>query len=69
MVARFSECAMVTHWLPHTLVQIFFRLILVHKIVWCSLSSSSIQIGVLVVTSRIILMCRELGHQKRISHV
>ena len=24
MEARFSGCAMVTHWLPRTLVQIFF---------------------------------------------
>ena len=24
MEAKFSRCAMVTHWLPHTLVQIFF---------------------------------------------
>ena len=24
MVATFSGCAMVTHWLPHTLVQIFY---------------------------------------------
>ena len=24
MVARFSECAVITNWLPHTLVQIFF---------------------------------------------
>ena len=23
MVARFLECAVVTHWFPHTLVQIF----------------------------------------------
>ena len=37
MVARFSECTMVTHWFPHTLIQISFRLVLVHKIVWCSL--------------------------------
>ena len=56
MVARFSKCAMVTNWLPHTMVQIFFRLILVHKIVLCSLSSSSIQIGVLALTFRITLV-------------
>ena len=24
MVARFSECAVVSNWLPHTPVQIFF---------------------------------------------
>ena len=28
MVATFSRCVVITHWLPHTLVQIFFRLIL-----------------------------------------
>ena len=56
MVARFSGCAVVTHWLPHTLVQIFFRLVLVHKKVWCSLSSLSIQSGVLAVTFCITLM-------------
>ena len=56
MVARFLECAVVSNWLPHTPVQIFFHLILVHKTIWCSLSSSSIQTGVLVVTFRIILM-------------
>ena len=55
MVARFSECIVVSNWLPHTLVQIFFHLVLVHKTVWCSLSSSSIQIGVLAVTFRITL--------------
>ena len=33
MVARFSECAMVSNWLPHTSVQILFCLILVHKII------------------------------------
>ena len=38
MVARFSGCAVITHWLPHTLVHIFFRQILVHKKFWCSLS-------------------------------
>ena len=48
MVARFLECTVVSNWLPHTPVQIFFHLILVHKTVWCSLSSSSIQTGVLV---------------------
>ena len=56
MVARFSECAVVSNWLPHTLVQIFFRLVLVHKIVWCSLSFSSIQTGVLAGTFCIILL-------------
>ena len=55
-VATFPGCAVIIHWLPHTPVQIFFRLFLVHKIVWCSLSSSSIQTGVLVVTFRITLL-------------
>ena len=56
MVARFLECAVVSNWLPHTLVQIFCRFVLVHKTVWCSLSSSSIQTGVLAVTFRITLI-------------
>ena len=60
MVVGFSECAVVTHWLPHTLVQIFFCLILVHKIVWCSLFSSSIQTRVLVVIFCIILLLKTL---------
>ena len=54
--ATFPRCAVITHWLSHTPVQISFRLLLVHKTVWCSLSSSSIQIGVLAVTFRITLM-------------
>ena len=70
MVARFSRCIVVTHWLPHTLVQIVFCLILVHKKVWCvlvhkkvwcSLSSLSIQTGALTVTSHITLMSIKLG--------
>ena len=56
MEARFSRCAVATHWLPHTLVQIFFYLVLVHKLVWCSLSSLSIQTGVWAVTLRITLL-------------
>ena len=56
MVARFLECAMLTHWLLHSLVQIFFHLVLVHKTIWCSLSSSSIQTGVLAMTFHITLM-------------
>ena len=56
MVAKFSECAVISNWLPHTLVQIFFRLVLVHKTIWCSLSSSSIQTGVLAMTFHITLM-------------
>ena len=57
VVARFSECAVVSNWLPHIPVQIFFCLVLVHKTVWCSLSSSSIQTGVLAGTFRITLIC------------
>ena len=56
MVARFSRCAVVTHWLPHTPVQIFFCLVLVHKKVWCCLSSLSIQTGVFAIIFRINLM-------------
>ena len=44
MVARFSGYIVVTHFLPHTPVQISFRLVLVHKNVWCCLSPLSIQI-------------------------
>ena len=36
----------------------FFCLVLVHKKVWCSLSSLSIQTGVLIVTFRITLMTK-----------
>ena len=62
MVARFSECTVVSNWLPHTPVQIFFRLVLVHKTVWCSLSFSSIQTEVLAGTFRITLISsRSLG--------
>ena len=43
MVARFLGGAVVTHWLPPTLVQIFFHLILVHKKIQCFLPSLSIQ--------------------------
>ena len=56
MVARFSECAVVSNWLPHTMVQFFFRLVLVHKTIWCSLSSLSIQTKVLAVTFYITLI-------------
>ena len=56
MEARFSGCAVVTHCLPHTPIQIFFRLILVHKKIWYCLSSSNIQIGVLAVTFCITLI-------------
>ena len=57
MVARFLGCVVITHWLPNTLVQIFFRLVLKHKRVWCCLSSWSIQTGVFVVTFCITLIC------------
>ena len=63
MEARFSGCVVATHWLPHTLVQIFFCLVLVHKKVWCSLSSLSIQTGVLVVTFCITLLCLNLSYE------
>ena len=56
MVARFSECVVVSNWLPHTPVQIFFCLVLVHKSVWCSLSSLRIQTRVLAVTFCITLI-------------
>ena len=46
---------MLTHWLPHTPVQKKFGLALVHKKVWCSLSSLSIQTGVLAMTFHITL--------------
>ena len=59
MVVRFSECVVISNWLPHTPVQIFFRLILVHKTIWCSLSSSSIQTGVLAETFCITLILKE----------
>ena len=55
-VATFPGCAVITHWLSHTVVQIFFCLLLVHKTIWCSLSSSSIQTGVLAVTFHITLI-------------
>ena len=64
-MTRFSECAMVSNWLPHTPVQIFFCLILVHKTVWCSLPSLSIQTGVLTGTFHITLL-KEL---KGLSHL
>ena len=51
MVATFSGCVVVTHWLSHTRVQNFFRLVLQHKKVWYYLSSLSIQIGVLLTLS------------------
>ena len=60
MVARFLECAVVTNWLPHILVQIFFHLLLVHKIVWCSLFSSSIQTRVSAVTFNITLLAPKI---------
>ena len=59
-MARFSGCVVVTHWLSHTPVQIFFRLVLVHKKVWCCLFSLSIQIGVFAMTFCITLMSLDI---------
>ena len=56
MVATFLGCAVVTHWLPHTMVQIFFCFILKLKKVWCCFSSLSIQTRVFAYTFRITLM-------------
>ena len=56
MLATFLGCAMVTHWLHHSLIQIFFGLILEHKKVWCSLSYLNIQTRVFVETFRITLL-------------
>ena len=56
MEAKFLGCVMVTHWLPHIPVQIFFDLFLVHRKVWCSLFSLNIQTRVLAVTFRITLL-------------
>ena len=58
MVATFSRCAVVIHWLPHTPVQILFHLVFELKKVWCYLSSLNIQTRVLAQTFRITLMCR-----------
>ena len=58
-MARFSEYAVVSYWLPHIPVQIFFRLVLVHKTVWCSLSSLSIQTRVLARTFHITLFYKK----------
>ena len=55
MVARFLGCAVVTHWLLHTAIQIFFCLVLVHKIFWCYLSSLGIQTRVFAMTFCITL--------------
>ena len=40
MVARFLECAMVTHWLPYTPIQKKICLVLVHKKDCCCQVSS-----------------------------
>ena len=68
-MARFPRCAVVTHWLPHTPVQIFFRLILVHKKVWCSLSSLSKQSGILAMTFHITLICAKRLFMKKIMNI
>ena len=60
VVATFSGCAVVTHWLPQTPVQTFFRLVLELKRVWCYLSSLSIQIGVFTKTFCIIVVPKML---------
>ena len=66
MVATFSRCAVVTHWLPHTPVHLVLEL----KKVWCCLSPLSIKIGVFVETFCIILMSKELAcSNKRYSMV
>ena len=54
MVATFSRCVVITHWLPHTPVQISFRLVLELKKIWCCLSSLSIQIGIFAKTFYIL---------------
>ena len=54
--ARFLGRTEASHWLHHTPVQIFFRFILVHKKVYCSLSSLCIQTRVLAVTFCITLL-------------
>ena len=56
MEVRFSGCVVATDWLLHTPVQILFHLVLVHKTLWCSLFSLSVQIGVWAVTFRITLL-------------
>ena len=58
MEARFLGCAVATHWLPHTPVQIFFRLVLVYKRV----SSLNIQTGIWAVTFCITLLLLILIH-------
>ena len=61
MVATFSGCLVVTHWLPHTQVQKKFHLVLELKKVWCCLSALSIQIGILAQIFGITLMYFNFG--------
>ena len=56
IVATFSGCAMVAHWLLHTPVQIFFHLFLELKKVWCYLSFLSIHTRVFSETFSITLI-------------
>ena len=53
---------MVTHWLLHTRVQILC-LVLVHKKVWCCLSSLSIQTRVFAVIFCITLLLQNVPIQ------
>ena len=55
MVAIFLECAVITHWLPHTPVQIFCFFLELKK-VWYYLFYLSIQIGIFIEILHIILM-------------
>ena len=64
MVATFSRCVVVTHWLPYTLVQIFFHFFLEFKKVWYCLSSLSIQIGVFTESFCITLLYIEYCYAK-----
>ena len=56
MVATFLGCAVVTHWLPYTSVQIFFCLFLELKRVWYYLSSLNIHTRVFSETLHITLV-------------
>ena len=55
MVATFLGCAVVSHWLPYTLVQIFCFFLEVWK-VWYCLSSLRIQTRVFIETLHITLL-------------
>ena len=64
MVATFLGCIVVTHWLPHTLVQIFFCLFLEFKKVWYCLSPLNIQTRVFIEILCIILLSKFYEHGK-----